>query len=73
MNTNVSAIQKALLFLEQSTTTCRRCKNFGMSSCPNFKKATEECGLDADVLKAVIEEDQKDVTTQPCSNAVNDV
>ncbi len=55
-------------FLNQSTAACRACKNFGSTSCPNFRKAIEG-GLKPDELKKAIEKDQENRELTPCPNA----
>ncbi|MEM6780821.1 MAG: hypothetical protein AAF569_03060 [Pseudomonadota bacterium] len=69
MVTKLSDKKRAQFFVEQSTPSCRKCKNFGSFSCPNFQKAINEDGVEPEYLTAAIEEDQKEKILEPCSNA----
>ena len=69
MSIKLSLKQKALFFVEQSNTDCRQCKNFSSLSCPAFKKAVDEDGINPEHLISAIEEEQKDMKLKSCSNA----
>ena len=69
MTHTLTSKQKARFFVAQSNTACRRCQNFGSFSCPAFKKAVDEDGIDPNHLISAIEDDQKGVNLDPCSKA----
>lgn len=69
MKNDLSQKQKARDFVVQSNEGCRRCQNFGSFSCPNFRKAIFEQGINSAVLTTAIKADQEHKTLSSCSNA----
>lgn len=56
-------------FLEKASEACKLCQNFGTASCPAFKKAVNDDGLDPEKLKKEIDAIQDGQDLNECSNS----
>ncbi len=56
-------------FLKEASDACKLCQNFGTASCPAFKKAMNDDGLDSATLKAEIDALQDGQDLNECANS----
>jgi len=60
--------KKADDFLDAANEGCFSCSNFGKSTCPAFKKAVEDLGVNPQLLQVKIQKLQEGQEMRACEN-----
>ncbi len=60
--------KKADDFLNAANSSCFSCNNFGKSTCPAFKKAVEDLGVNPQLLQDKIQKLQENQEMRACEN-----